>query len=195
MDELKSAWEIAQARANSLGKLSVEEKKQQERQRYRQIGQVLAQKWLDRSQELDMTAELNKHGEEGRDMVKQAVIERLVEAVDLVAAQTMDGVKRAIEGISSLGPELQSEVEKMGELVQEYEEAECKIRQELESDCRETLHRLRISGTAVGDINIEANPQWQLAQQRLVESFAPRFSDFKRELTIVTQARFTGPPG
>ena len=188
MDELKSAWEIAQERANRLGKLSVEEKKQQERQRYRQIGQVLAQKWLDRSQELDMTAELNKHGEEDRDMVKQAVIERLVEAVDLAPAQTVDGVKRVIEGISSLGPELQPEGEKMAELVQEYEEAERKIRQELESDCRETLHRLRISGTAVGDINIEANPQWQLARQRLIEAFAPRFSDFKRELTIVTKA-------
>jgi len=188
MDELRSAWEIAQERANRLGKLSVEEKKQQERQRYRQIGQVLAQKWLDRSQELDMTAELNKHGEEGRDMVKQAITERLVEAVDLAPAQSIDGVKRAIEGISSLGPELQPEVEKMGELVQEYEGAERTIRQELESDCRDTLHRLRISGTAVGDINIEANPQWQLARQRLIEGFAPRFSDSKRELTIVTQA-------
>ena len=188
MDELKSAWEIAQERATRLGKLSVEEKKQRERQRYRQIGQVLAQKWLDRSQKLDMAAELNKHGEEDRDMVKQAVIEQLVEAVDLAAAQTIDGVKRAIEGIGSLGPELQPKAEKMGELVQEYEGAERKIRQELESDCRETLHRLRISGTAVGDINIEANPQWQLARQRLIEAFAPRFSDFKRELTIVAQA-------
>ena len=182
MDELKSAWEIAQERANRLGKLSVEEKKQQERQRYRQIGQVLAQKWLDRSQELDMTAELKKHGEEDRDMVKQAVIEHLVEAVDLAVAQTMDGVKRAIEGISSLGPELQPEVEKLGELVQEYEEAERKIRQELESDCRETLHRLRISGTAVGDINIEANPQWQLARQRLIEAFAGRLNALKQAL-------------
>ena len=63
MDELKSAWEIAQERANRLGKLSAEEKEQQERQGYRQIGQVLAQKWLDNPQRLDLTAELNKQEE------------------------------------------------------------------------------------------------------------------------------------
>ena len=40
MGELKSAWEIAQEKANKLGKLSDEEKEQQTRQRYRQIGQA-----------------------------------------------------------------------------------------------------------------------------------------------------------
>jgi len=50
MSELKSAWEVAQERANRLGKLSADEKEQQERQKYRQVGQVLAQKWLDSPQ-------------------------------------------------------------------------------------------------------------------------------------------------
>jgi len=81
MGELKSAWEIAQEKANRLGKLSAEEMEQQERQGYRQIGQGLAQKWLDSSQQLDMTAELNKHEEKEREIIKQALIEHLVEAV------------------------------------------------------------------------------------------------------------------
>ncbi len=182
MGELKSAWEIAQERADRLGKLSAEEQKQQARERHRQTGQVLAQKWLDSSQQSDITAELNRHKEEDRDMIKQAVIEHLVEGVDLATMENIDRVKKVIEAIGSLGTELQPRVEEMGRLVQEYEETERKIRQELESNCRETLHRLRVSGTAVGGINIEANPQWQLARQRLVEAVAPRLNDLKRAI-------------
>jgi hypothetical protein len=182
MGELKSAWEIAQERANRLGKLSAEEKEQQERQGYRQIGQVLAQKWLDSSQQVDMAAELNKHEEKGRDIIKQAVIEHLVEAIEFTTTQGINSVKRVVEAISSLRPELQPKTEEIGQLVQEYEEAEQKIRQDLESNYRETLHQLRISGTAVDAINIETNNQWQLARQELVEAFTPRLNDLKQAL-------------
>jgi hypothetical protein len=182
MSELKSAWEIAQERANRLGKLSAEEKEQQERQEYRQTGQVLAQKWLDSSQKLDMTAELNKHKEKERDIIKQAVIEHLVKAIELTTTQGINRLKRVIEAISSLRPELQPKAEEIGQLVQEYEGAEQKIRQELEGNYRETLHQLRISGTAVDIINIETDHQWQLARQRLIEAFTPRLNDLKRAL-------------
>jgi len=182
MGELKSAWEIAQEKANRLGKLSVEEKEQQERQRYRQIGQVLAQKWLDSSQKLDMPAELNKHEEKERNIIKQAVIEHLVETIEFTTTRGINSAKRVIEVISSLGPELQPKAEEIGQLVQEYEEAEQKIRQELESDYRETLHQLRISGTAVDAINIEVSHKWQVARQGLVEDFTPRLDDLKQAL-------------
>jgi len=182
MGELKSAREIAQEKANRLGKLSAEERGQQERHRYRQIGQVLAQKWLDSSQRLDMTAELNKHEEKERDIIKQAVIERLAEAIEFTTTRGINSVKKVIAAISSLGPELQPQAEEIGQLVQEYEEAEQKTRQELESDYRETLHRLRISGTAVDAINIEADPKWQVARQGLVEAFTPRLNALKRAL-------------
>ncbi len=182
MGELKSAREIAQERANRLGKLSAEEQEQQERQGYRQIGQVLAQKWLDSSQRLDMTAELNKHEEKEREIIKQAVIEHLAEAIEFTTTQGINSVERVIEAVSSLRPEMQPKAEEISQLVQEYEGAEQKMRQELESDYRETLHQLRISGTAVDAINIEANPQWQLARQELVEAFTSRLNALKQAL-------------
>ena len=182
MGDLKSSWEIAQERANRLGKLSAEEKEQQERQGYRQIGQVLAQKWLDSSRQVDMTAELNKYEEKERDIIKQAIIKHLVEAIEFTTTQGINSVKRVVEAISSLRPELQPKAEEIGQLVQEYEEAEQKIRQDLESNYRETLHQLRISGTAVDAINIETNNQWQLARQELVEAFTPRLNDLKQAL-------------
>ena len=182
MGELKSAWEIAQERANRLGKLSAEEEEEQARQRCDQIGQLLAQKWLDGSQQLDMSAELNKHKEEERDIIKQAIIEHLAEAIEFTATQDINRMKKAIEGIGSLGPELLPKAEEIGKLVQEYEGAEQKIRQELESDYRETLHKLRISGTAVDAVNIEATPEWQPARQELTEVFTPRLNGLRQGL-------------
>jgi len=182
MSEMKSAWELAQERANRLGKLSAQEKEEQERQTYRQIGQALAQKLMDGSQGLDVTAELSKYAEKGRGVIERAIIEHLVEAIELTAAKSVADAKGTIGAISSLKPELQPGAEEVSQLIQEYELAEQKIRQELEGNTRETLHQLRISGTAVGAINIEDKRQWQLARQGLVESFAPRLNALKQAL-------------
>jgi hypothetical protein len=129
-----------------------------------------------------MAAELNKYEEKERDIIKQAVIEHLVEVIELTTTQGINSVKRVVEAISSLRPELQPKAEEIGQLVQEYAEAEQKIRQDLESNYRETLHQLRISGTAVDAINIETNNQWQLARQELVEAFTPRLNALKQAL-------------
>jgi len=182
MSELKNAWEIAQEKANRLGKLSAEEKEQQEREKYRQIGQALAQKWLDSSRRPNITDELSKYEEKEREVIKQALIEHLAETIEFTNTQGIDSWKKVIEALRGLGPELQPKAEEISELVQEYEGAEQKIRQELESSYRETLHKLRISGTAVDAINIEADPKWHLARQELVESFTSRLNDLKRAL-------------
>jgi hypothetical protein len=182
MSELKSAWEIAQEKANRLGKLSAEEKEQQARQRYCQIGQALAQKWLDSDRPPNMTGEINKYEEEEREIIKQAVIEHLAEVFELTTAQGINSTKKVIEALRGLGAELQPKAEELSRLVLEYEGAEQKIRQELEGSYRETLHRLRISGTAIDAINIEADPEWQPAHRGLVESFAPRLNELKQAL-------------
>ena len=182
MSEIKSAWELAQERADRLGKLSAQEKEEQERHTYRQIGQALAQRLMDRPQGLDVASELSKHEQKGRKTISQAIIEYLVGAIELTGAERADSAKRIIEAIGSLRPELQPRAEEVGQLIQEYELAEQKIRQELEGNTRETLHKLRISGTAVGAINMEDNPQWQLARQGLAGSFAPRLNALKQAL-------------
>jgi len=182
MGELKSAWEIAQERAARLGRLSAEEKEQQERQECRQIGEALAQKWLAGSRPVNMAAELNNYEETKRRIIKQALIERLSDAIELTTSQSLNNTKRAIEAIISLEPGLQPKIEKINELVQEYESAEQKARQELESRCKEILHQLRISGTAIDSINIEADPKWQQVHQELVATFAPRLNDLKQTL-------------
>ena len=199
MGELKSAWEIAQEKANRLGKLSAEEEEQQRKQRYRQIGQGVAQKWLDNPETLSLTTELNKHPEEEQELIKRAILSHLLQAVDLKgrSGTSPDSMRcgrsggvylhpeKILQEIASLEPESQPITEGITKLIQEYEVAGRKTRQELESKTRETLHQLRISGTAVGDINIEATPQWQQAQQHLVETLEPRLNSLKQELAKV----------
>jgi thiamine kinase-like enzyme len=182
MGELKSAWEIAQERANRLGRLSPEEKEQQEWQRCRQIGEALARKWLDNSQQLDITAELNKHAEKERNIIKQAIIEHLVEAIEFTNPHGINSLKGIVEAISNLEPKLQPKAQEIRQLIQEYEKTEQKLRQEQETSYRETLHQMRISGTAVEAINIEARPKWQLARQKLVAAFGPRLNDLKQSM-------------
>lgn len=165
-----------------MGGLSAEEKERQERQRHGQIGQAMAQKWLDGPQEIDMTGELNKYEEKERDIVKQAVVEHLAKAIEFTPAQGIARLKKVVGAVSSLGPELQPKAEEISRLIQEYEEAEQKIRQELEGDHRETLHKLRISGTAVDVANIEAGSQSQSARQGLIETFTPRLNELKQAL-------------
>jgi hypothetical protein len=182
VSELRSAWEIAQERANRLGKLSAEEKEQHEIQACRQAGRAMGQKWLDNPQHLDLTAELDKHEEKEREAIRQAAVEHLVEAIDLSTAEGINSLENIIEGLISLRPELEPQAEEIGRLAKEYEAAEQRSRQELEGTYRETLHRLRISGTAVGAINLETDPRWQSARQGLVDDFASRLSDLKQAL-------------
>ncbi len=182
MSELKSAWEIAQERASRLGRLSAEEQEQQEIESYRQIGQALAQRWLDGAHEFDIAAELQDHEGKKRDIIKQAVVDRLAEAVDLSTTQSTDRLKRIIEAISALKPAAKPRAEQIAILLQEYDEALHKITEQLEESARQILHQLRISGTAIGGINLEANPEWQRARQDLVQSLTPRLNDLKQAL-------------
>jgi len=91
-------------------------------------------------------------------------------------------LERIIQGIAAVEPKSESIIERIRGLVQEYEPLADKARRAIEINCRETLHQLRISGTAVGNINIEATPQWQQSWHKLTEALEPRLDSLKQEL-------------
>lgn len=186
MGELKSAWGIAQEKASKLGKLSSEEEQRQREEKCRQIGQAATQRWFDASQPQNLTMEINSYPEKEKSLIKQAIVGYLIEAIDFQSSKSgMSGLERAIQGIASLEPKSQPVVDRITELAQEYGQAKRKARQEFESNYKEVLHQLRISGTAVGDINLEATPQWQQSEQRLIEDFRPRLDSLKQELICI----------
>ena len=184
MGKLKSAWEIAQEKADRLGKLSAEEMQRQREQECRQIGRAIAQRYLDSPEPLPLAIELNKY-QEKKDLVRQATLTHLTQAIDLrflTSFGMTSKPERIIQGIAAVEPKSESIIERIRGLVQEYEQLAVKARQAIEIKCRETLHQLRISGTAVGNINIEATPQWQQSRHLLTKPLEPRLDSLKREL-------------
>ena len=184
MGKLKSAWEIAQEKADRLGKLSAEEMQRQREQECRQIGRAIAQRYLDNPEPLSLAIELNK-SQEKKDLVRQATLTHLTQAIDLrflTSFGMTSKPERIIQGIAAIEPKSQSILERIRGLAQEYEPLADKTRRAIEIKCRETLHQLRISGTAVGNINIEATPQWQQSWHLLTEPLESRLDSLKREL-------------
>jgi hypothetical protein len=204
MSDLKSAWEIAQEKAERLGRLSAEDLRRQREETCRQAGTGIGQRYLDSPETVDLMAELDKHPEQERALVKGAVVKRLAEALQLGSeprtgsgaagqgqSDTADlRLEKTVDAIAALEPAWGTIIEQIRGLMQEYVAAAGKTqrKQEVEKKGRETLHRLRISGTAVGDINVEAAAQWQQSWQELSQAFAARLDNLKQELLARTSA-------
>ena len=179
MDELKSALEIALEKSNRLGKLSAEEQQQFLEEKHRQIGTAMVVRYLDDSKRQSLTTQLTAYSAEEQEAIKKAVLNEITAALDLTNPLKLDEI---CQGIASLEPGLQPVLERITQLRAEYEQARREAVQELENKGREVLHRLRIAGTAIGDINVEASAEWPEKEQSLTATFHPRFDNLKQEL-------------
>jgi len=179
--EIKSAWEIAQEKANKLGELSLEERKKQREERCRLIGKSLAEKYLSEHDIRLLETELGKHSSEDKELIGQAAICHLNEAIDLRHGLVLDEIVQGILNLSKAEAATQT-ITKIKELFQEYQEAENRERQEIEKAGREILHQLRISGTAISRINIRAKEEWHKRLDQLSRPFEERLNSLKQEL-------------
>ena len=179
MGEMKTAWDIAQAKAAKLGRLSAEEQRQQEEKESRQIGTAIAQRYLSHWDPEGMQTELSRYSTEEKPMITRTVVSELAETIDLRSQSVFD---RVAKGILCLKPEAEGTIEQVRELSREYGQAESKTRQEIEARVKEMLHQLRISGSAIGGINVEANQEWQQSLQELARPFQERLDELKSEL-------------
>ena len=185
MGEIKSAWEIAQEKAGRLGKLSPEEREGQRQDQCRLIGKSLADNYLSQYDIGLFEAELHNHSAQDKDLISQAAILRLIEAIDLRYVSTLDKIGQGILTLDSTTAAKKT-LGKMKKLSHEYEESENRERQEIEKAGRETLHQLRISGSAISRINISAREEWQKKLSHLSQPFEERLKDLKNELLSST---------
>ena len=179
MSEMKSAWEIAQAKAAKLGKLSAEEERQHKEKELRQIGSAIAQRYLSHRDPQNMQAELSRYPSEEKPTITRTILAELAQTIDL---RTQGMFERTAKGILSVKPEAKETLEKIRELSQEYQEALRKTSQEMEAKVKGMLHQLRVSGSAIGAINVEANQEWQQNLQELAHPFQERLDALKTEL-------------
>ena len=182
MGEIKSAREIAQEKASKLGELSPEERKGQRQDRCRMIGKSLAEKYLSQYDIRLLETELNKHSAQDKDLMKQATIHRLIEGINLRYGSTLDKISQGILTLANNAMAIET-VGKIKELFQEYDEAENRARQEIENAGMEILHQLRISGTAISQINIRAKEEWEQRLNQLTGPFEERLNYLKQELS------------
>ncbi|MCJ7655943.1 MAG: hypothetical protein MUO97_11735 [Dehalococcoidia bacterium] len=182
MGEIKSAREIAQEKASKLGKLSPEERKGQRQDRCRVIGKSLAEKYLSQYDIRLLEAELNKHSAQDKNLMKQSAIHRLIEGINLRYGSTLDKISQGILTLANTAMAIET-IGKIKELFQEYAEAENGARQDIEKAGMEILHQLRVSGTAISQINIRAKEEWEQMLNQLTGPFEERLSYLKQELS------------
>lgn len=179
--DIKSAWEIAQEKASKLGDLSPEEREEQRRDKCRLIGESLAEKYLSHHNISFLQDELSKHGTQDRYLVGKAATRRLIQGIGLLHPSTLAEISRGILALanSAAATKIMDEVK---ELFQEYIEAENKEKQEIEKAGREMLHQLRVSGTAISQLNIRAQEEWQKKLEQTARPFDERLNNLKEEL-------------
>jgi hypothetical protein len=183
MGDIKSAWEIAHEKADKLGGLSPEEKKRQKEERYIQLGKALADKYVERENTRYLEAELKKYDGPDRELITRATLERLSDRIDFRHSQALEKIKEGILVVSK--NHAKDRVNQIEELFREYLDAEESEKQKIEKAGREMLHQMRISGTAIGKINVQANAEWQESLNQLSQPFEEKLQVLKQGLLWV----------
>ena len=190
MAEMKSAFEKALERAQRLGKLSPEEIRQMRERELIPVGRALADRYLGHGYGQVLAEEANRYSDEEREIVLRVASSRLVEAIEL---GNLESTEKAVEGILVLKGEeeigeIKGQIKSIFDQYQQVEKAGYKEQKgEIERKQRELLHQLRISGTAIAEINLEARDAWKEILAALYSHFDQRLQQLKQQLlNIIT---------
>ena len=184
MDEIKSALEKALEKVDKLGKLSPQEMRESKEKEYIPVGRALADRYLEHGYIKLLEEDTSRYGGEEKEIVRKAALTRLVEAIDLGKYEASE---RAMEGIAALaGENLVGEMkQQIKDILMEYEGAEEAAYQEQKAEVERRemglLHQLRISGSAVGTINLEASDAWKELSKKLYSRFDQRLRQLKEQ--------------
>lgn len=181
MPDIKSAWEIAQEKASKLGDLSPEEREGHRQDKCRLIGESLAEKYLSHHNIGVLNDELSKHTAQDKDLISQAAVSRLVQGIELRYLPALAEISKGILTLTNSNTVTKT-MDEIRELFQEYADSENMEKQEIEKVGREMLHQLRISGTAISQINIRGMKEWQKKLDQTARPFDARLNYLKEKL-------------
>lgn len=189
MDEMKSAFERAMERAESLGEASEEDLK---KWKYIPEGEKLAARYL--KGDSDLMNELGKYGDNERRHVMKGVQEVLVRNIDLprndVAKKTNKKVMEAIKELKRDKISLENVYTKLRRVFGHYEqEGEQQRRQAYEAVKRDVEGKLQqalqqqTGATGPVRINVEAQPQFQQEWRRVLGQLDAQY------MTLIEECR------
>jgi hypothetical protein len=189
MDEMKSAFERAMERAESLGKASEEDLR---RWKYLPEGEKLAAKYL--INECDLVVEIGRYDDDARQLVSEGAQGILVKNIDLPRNELAKKAnKKAMEAIKELKRDkvsLENVYTKLRRIFNHYEqEGEQQRRQAYEAVKRDVEAKMRqalqqqLGASAPERIDVESQPQFQ---QELRQALAQLESQY---LTLLGEYR------
>ena len=181
MGEIKSSWEIASEKVAKLGKLSPEEQRQQRENELRPVAHMLVDAYLGAYGLPRPRDELNKYKGEDRELVRKIALKLLIEHIDLNSSSLLGKLKSGILDLA-IDEKATDVLNRLEVLFDEYLQADEVNRQEIEKACRELLHQLRISGSAISKINIRAKEEWRIKLDSNALPYQKKLDDLKREL-------------
>lgn len=189
MGEMKSAFERAMERAESLGKASEEDLR---RWKYLPEGEKLAAKYL--INECDLVVEIGRYDDDARQLVSEGAQGILVKNIDLPRNELAKKAnKKAMEAIKELKRDkvsLENVYTKLRRIFNHYEqEGEQQRRQAYEAVKRDVEAKMRqalqqqLGASAPERIDVESQPQFQ---QELRQALAQLESQY---LTLLGEYR------
>jgi hypothetical protein len=184
MGEIKSSWEIARQKADELGDLSEEEREKQIEDRCRPIGKSLADKYLGEQNISNVEKELDKYKNGDKELIRRIALNHLVDYIDIQNSFALDKVLLGILSLARKDEKVAEIIDRIRGLFHEYGEVEKVERQKIDTDGREMLHQQRISGTAIGTINIRVKEEWQKRLNAVAQPFVENLDCIKHELLV-----------
>jgi hypothetical protein len=195
MDEMKSAFERAMERAESLGKASEEDLR---KWKYLPEGEKLAAKYL--REEYDLSAELGKYDEAVRKHVLDGIQDIFVRNIDLPRNDAVKKKnKKVMEAIKELKRDkvgIENVYTKMRRIFSHYEkEGEQQRRQTYEALKRDFEAKLmqaaqqQLGTSPPPRVNVQTHPQFQQEWRRVLAQLDSQYlrllDDYKKEILSV----------
>lgn len=196
MDEMKSAFERAMERAESLGKASDEDRR---RWKYVPEGEKLAARYL--RDECDLTVELGKYDDNARTYVVEGAQEVFIRNIDLprndFARKKNKNVMEAIKALKRDKVAIENVYTKMRRVFSHYErEGEQQRKQtyeamkmEFQAKLRQAAQQQLGAGASQPAINVEAHPQFQQEWRRILAQLDSQYmrllDEYKKEILSI----------
>ena len=195
MDEMKSAYERAMERAESLGKASDEDMK---KWKYIPEGEKLAAKFL--KEEYDISTDVNKYDEKVRKYVVEGAQGVFIRYIDLPRNDMVKKRnKKVMEAIKELKRDkvgIENVYTKMRRVFSHYEkEGEQQRRQTYEGMKRDFETKLiqaaqqQLGSSPPPKINVESHPQFQQEWRRILAQLDSQYlrllDEYKKEILSI----------
>lgn len=181
MGEMKSAFERAMERAESLGKASEEDLR---RWKYLPEGEKLAAKYL--INECDLVVEIGKYDDDARQLVSEGAQGILVKNIDLPRNELVKkATKKAMEAIKELKRDtvsLENVYTKLRRIFNHYEQegeqqrgqAYEAVKRDVEAKMRQALQQ-QLGASAPVKIDVESQPQFQQELRRALAQLESQY--------------------